>query len=134
MLVHLIIFIFFSFISLFHLAGDSTYDICIKGVREDLKEEFIKTSSLYRLQNIPIKSLSQLDWRTQNDLKFLKRLYQEKGYLSPELSYKIDSDEAIPKITLKGASGKKYTLKSVEISEGERNYLWKVRLLERRQP
>lgn len=88
-----------------------------------IKETFIHSSSLEKLKDTPLKSPSQLEWRAQDDLNHLKRIYQEKGYLSPLLSYEIIEKASLPYVQLRGKSGDLYTLRQVEVSDENRSYI-----------
>lgn len=104
------------------LSGDLYYEVSLEGIDASIKTAFIEDSLLIKFQEDPVKTPSQLEWRTQDDMNLLKRLYQEKGYLSPTLAYTIDSTRKIPAIVLSGSAGELYRLIKVEVTVGDSSY------------
>lgn len=125
-MVHHKIFIFLLSICIYFFAaalcGAPAYEISFEGVEESFKGPFTEYSSLIKYQDEHLKTSSQLDWRTEDDLNLLKRLYQEKGYLSPALSYTIQQTTTVPHIILMASAGELYRLTKVEVSVGDTTY------------
>ncbi len=104
------------------LLGDPTYTVSLEGVDDTIRRAFDEYSSLIKQQDAPVKSDSQLEWRAQDDLSLLKRLYQEQGYLSPVLELTINHSGQIPVVRLRGSRGDLYLLKEVEVRAGETTF------------
>lgn len=105
------------------LLSEPAYRVTLDGVDNDIHRAFEEYSVLIKQQDLPVKSDSQLEWRAQDDLNLLKRLFQEKGYLSPQLDLTIDHTTGpIPTVRLRGAPGDLYTLKQVEVRTGETSF------------
>ena len=104
------------------LSAHSSYKLSLDEISPSLKKEFTEYSSLIKFQEIPLKTNSQLEWRAQDDLELLKRLYQEEGHLSPDLKLGILYDDTPPTIEIKGSSGPLYLLKAVEVNDGIQTY------------
>ena len=115
--------VFFILIASCALYGEPAYQVVLDDVDPSIHSAFDEYSTLVKQQELPVKSDAQLEWRAQDDLNLLKRLYQEKGYLSPTLDLSIDHVGSVPVVRLRGAPGELYLLKEVEVQTAENTFV-----------